>query len=83
MNILVTGSAGFLGTNLCKRLIDDGHNVIGLDNYYTGLKDNTEFLKNYSNNFKFIEHDVINPMTSLDLGQLDWTSKVHYPVKLP
>ena len=83
MNILVTGSAGFLGTNLCKRLIDDGHNVIGLDNYYTGLKDNTEFLKNYSNNFKFIEHDVINPMTSLDLGQLDWIMNLACPASPP
>ncbi|MCH2533787.1 MAG: SDR family oxidoreductase [Bdellovibrionales bacterium] len=83
MNILVTGSAGFLGTNLCKRLLDDGHNVVGLDNYYTGLKDNTEFLKNYSNNFKFIEHDIINNMAELDFGKLDWIMNLACPASPP
>lgn len=37
--ILVTGGAGFVGTHLCKRLVQDGHNVISLDNYFTGSKD--------------------------------------------
>ena len=40
MNILVTGGAGFVGTNLIKRLLKDGHNVVSLDNYSTGTEDN-------------------------------------------
>jgi len=40
MNILVTGGAGFIGTNLIKRLLEDGHEVISIDNYYTGFKSN-------------------------------------------
>lgn len=40
MKILVTGGAGFIGSNLCKRLVADGHHVISLDNYFTGSKDN-------------------------------------------
>ena len=40
MNIMVTGGAGFVGTNLIKRLLKDGHNVVSLDNYSTGKKEN-------------------------------------------
>ena len=40
MKILVTGGAGFVGTNLIKRLHSDGHDVISFDNYSTGLRDN-------------------------------------------
>ena len=40
MNILVTGGAGFIGTNLIKRLVNEGHNVTSIDNYSTGLKSN-------------------------------------------
>ena len=47
MNILVTGGAGFIGTNLIKRLLKDGHDVIAIDNYYTGTKDNEHEQCNY------------------------------------
>ena len=40
MNILVTGGVGFVGTNLIKRLLRDGHKVVSLDNYSTGFKEN-------------------------------------------
>ena len=40
MKILVTGGAGFIGTNLIKRLLQDGHEVTSIDNYNTGLKSN-------------------------------------------
>ena len=40
MNVLVTGGAGFIGTNLIQRLVDDGHNVVSLDNYQTGKEEN-------------------------------------------
>jgi len=60
-NILVTGGTGFLGSNLCERLIRDGNKVICLDNNYTGRMSNVEkLLKNP--NFKFVEHDVCNPI---------------------
>jgi len=58
--ILVTGGAGFLGSHLCERLLDEGHEVICMDNYFTGRKGNlAPFLDNP--NFEFIRHDVIDP----------------------
>jgi len=55
--ILVTGGAGFLGSHLCERLLQDGHSVVCLDNLYTGSKENiAHLLANPS--FRFIEHDV-------------------------
>ena len=58
-NILVTGGAGFLGSHLINKLLDDENNVYCLDNYFTG---NIENIKNFkdSKNFKLINHDVIN-----------------------
>lgn len=58
--ILVTGGAGFIGSNLCDRLINDGHDVICLDNYFTGCKDNIRHLIG-NNHFELVRHDVINP----------------------
>lgn len=58
--ILVTGGAGFIGSNLCKRLINDGHDVICLDNFYTGKKDNVLELIN-NPRFEIIRHDVCQP----------------------
>lgn len=58
--ILVTGGAGFLGSNLCKKLLDGGNEVIALDNLYTGRMENIQpFLENPA--FQFIKHDIINP----------------------
>jgi UDP-glucuronate decarboxylase len=58
---LITGGAGFIGTNLCKRLLNDGHKVICVDNLYTGQKRNIEPLMN-NPNFKFINHNIIEPL---------------------
>ena len=52
MNILVTGGAGFVGTNLIKRLIGEGHSVTSIDNYYTG------FESNHQEGAKYINGDV-------------------------
>lgn len=60
MRVLVTGGAGFLGSHLCDRLIEQGHDVICLDNYFTGCKENVAHL--FGNpNFELIRHDVIDP----------------------
>jgi UDP-glucuronate decarboxylase len=57
MRILVTGGAGFLGSHLCEKLLIQGHEVISLDNYFTGSKKNIDHLKSYSN-FESVRHDV-------------------------
>ena len=58
--ILITGGAGFIGSHLCKRLIDDGNEVLCLDNYFTGNKKNIlSLMKNPY--FEFIRHDVMMP----------------------
>jgi UDP-glucuronate decarboxylase len=60
MRILVTGGAGFLGSHLCDRLIGQGHDVLCLDNFFTGRKQNIEHLLGNSH-FELIRHDVIDP----------------------
>ncbi len=60
MRILVTGGAGFLGSHLCDRLIDDGHEVLCLDNFFTGCKSNIAGLLTHPR-FEFFRHDVIDP----------------------
>jgi UDP-glucuronate decarboxylase len=62
MKILVTGGAGFLGSHLCKKLLELDYEVIALDNLYTGYKKNIDRLFTYKN-FNFIEHDIISPIT--------------------
>ncbi len=59
--VLVTGGAGFLGSNLCDRLIADGNDVICVDNLFTGSKDNIRHLLG-NPYFEFIRHDVIQPI---------------------
>lgn len=59
--ILVTGGAGFIGSHLCKKLVDQGNEVLCLDNLFSSRKSNIEFLMDY-NNFEFIRHDVTSPM---------------------
>jgi len=58
--ILVTGGAGFLGSHLCEKLLSMGHEVICMDNYFSGSKENIIHLMN-NPYFEVIRHDVINP----------------------
>jgi UDP-glucuronate decarboxylase len=60
--ILVTGGAGFLGSHLCDRLVEQGHQVICLDNLFTSQKSNIQHLVGRPN-FEFVRHDVIDPYT--------------------
>ena len=59
--ILVTGGAGFLGSHLCDRLIADGHDVLCVDNFFTGSKRNVSHLLNHSY-FELMRHDVTFPL---------------------
>jgi len=59
LRILITGAAGFLGSHLCDRFIEEGHDIIGLDNFITGHPDNIAHLFGHDR-FSFIEHDVTN-----------------------
>ena len=84
--VLVTGGAGFVGSFLCDRLIDEGHEVIAIDNFFTGSKSNLRKLEN-NPNFELIRHDIVEPI----LLEVDWifnlacpASPVHYqynPIK--
>jgi UDP-glucuronate decarboxylase len=86
MRILVTGGAGFIGSHLCERLLGDGHDVLCLDNFFTGRRVNImKLLDNYR--FELIRHDVTEPIL-LEVDQIYNlacpASPVHYqynPVK--
>ena len=61
MKILVTGGAGFLGSHLSERLLTESHDVVCLDNFYTGSQSNVQHLLDFDN-FELISHDVTSPM---------------------
>ena len=68
-NILVTGGAGFIGSHLCKTLLDLGHYVICLDNLFTGTKDNISDLTD-NPNFEFVNHDIIEPYFRANIDEI-------------
>jgi UDP-glucuronate decarboxylase len=59
---LVTGGSGFLGSHLCERLLNDGHEVVCLDNFFTGTRTNVEHLLD-NHRFELFRHDVTTPLT--------------------
>lgn len=68
MRILITGGAGFLGSHLCDRFINQGHEVVCLDNYFTGRKRNVAHLLGHPH-FELMRHDVIDPF-KLEVDQI-------------
>jgi nucleoside-diphosphate-sugar epimerase len=80
VRVLLAGAAGFIGSHLSMRLLQDGHEVVGVDNFVTGTRDN---LKDKSNDprFTFVEHDVVEP---IDVpGHLDWVMHFACPASPP
>ncbi len=61
MRVLVTGGAGFIGSHLCERLLKEGHEVLCLDNLFSGSKKNILHLLD-NKNFEFIRHDIVQPI---------------------
>lgn len=61
--IMITGGTGFLGSNLCRKLLNDGHKVICLDNNSTGRVSNVASLLGHAR-FRLVEHDIVNPVIS-------------------
>ena len=61
LRVLVTGGAGFLGSHLCERLLEDGHDVLCVDNFYTGTRANVASL--FENpRFELLRHDITFPL---------------------
>src|SRR5688572_29092524 len=78
---LVTGGAGFVGSHLCDRLLELGHEVVAIDNFYTGARDNLTHLRAHSR-FSLFEHDVIEPLPALG-GRFDWVFNLACPASPP
>ena len=85
--ILITGGAGFIGSHLCKRLLELEHRVICVDNLLTGNIDNISSFHDL-NNFEFINHDIVDPLYISEIDEIYNlacpASPVHYqknPIK--
>ena len=81
--VIVTGGAGFIGSHLCRFLVNEGHTVVCLDNLLTGSKNNlSDFYEN--SNFTFIEHDIINPYYDMGIDEIYNlacpASPIHYQI---
>ena len=78
--IAVTGGAGFVGSHLCERLLNDGHEVVCLDNFFTGTRKNVEHLLDH-HSFELVRHDVVQPIV-IEVDQIFHlacpASPVHY-----
>ena len=80
MRYMVTGGVGFLGTNLCLRLLKEGNEVVVLDDLSTGFEKNLKLLSGMEN-FTFIKHDIVNPIQ--DIGKFDFIYNLACPASPP
>lgn len=76
MRVLVSGGAGFVGSHLCDRLIQDGHSVVAVDNFLTGRPSNVSHLERHPS-FRLVEHDITQKL-SID-GRFDWVFNLASP----
>lgn len=79
--MLVTGGAGFIGSNLCRRLLGEGGRVVCLDNLQTGNRDNLADMEKNAD-FRFVRHDVVDPLPE-DLGAFDRVFNLACPASPP
>ena len=86
MKILITGAAGLLGIELTKQLLDAGHEVDAIDNFYTSSSNNIKQFKD-NDNYTFVQHDIIHPLPNVFWNQREWdqiynlacpASPIHY-----
>jgi UDP-glucuronate decarboxylase len=70
LKIMITGGAGFIGSHLCEYLLNQGHKVICLDNFFTSKRENVEHLL-LNKNFKLIEHSINKPLPIKKIGEID------------
>ncbi len=84
MRVLVTGAAGFIGVNLCKRLLDEGHFVVGIDNFYSSDNKKIEHLLQYKQ-FSFIKKDIVESWDTFvsDIGNCDAVCNFACPASPP
>jgi nucleoside-diphosphate-sugar epimerase len=80
MRALVTGAAGFVGSHLCERLLKDGFEVIGIDNFSSGQQRNAQFLSQFSG-FRLLKADASQPLSILE--DLDWILHFASPASPP
>src|SRR5947209_19589438 len=80
MRILITGAAGFLGSNLAERLLREGHRVVAVDNLTTGRRVNLDQLAGLGE-LEVVEHDIIQPLDVA--GPLDWVMHFASPASPP
>ena len=82
MKVLLTGSAGFIGSHLTERLLGDGHSVVGVDNYLSGQQRNTALFVEHPR-FQFVQVDVSLGLTGVPAGELDWVLHFASPASPP